>query len=151
MHSLWHQLCTKQTLSYVFFGIITVVVNYIAFSLYISIFGVASTLPANFVAFLIATAVAFLTNKRYVFHSTSWKRSVLKREITAFLGARVFSFIFEEGSLFLCLHYFHIDNYSLWGLNCINIAKIVLSGVVIIMNYILSKFFIFNPRPNKNG
>ena len=143
MRRLIRKALYRETILYVFIGIITVLVNYIVFSLLVFLWGIDVSLLANFLAFLVAVVVAFVTNKLFVFRSTSWTAPVLKREIPSFLFARVLSFLFEELALWLCLALLHLDAVSFLGITGIHYAKIVLSAIVIILNYVFSKFYIF--------
>ena len=146
MRGLFQKLLNKEMLLYLFFGIVSTVVNYAVFTLMLSLWGVGASLWANFVAFLAAVTVAFITNKLFVFKSTDWTRFVLKKELPSFLGARVLSFMFEEVSLWLCLDMLHLDSAFFLGINCILYAKIVLSVMVIILNYLSSKFYVFRQK-----
>lgn len=142
MNKLFHKLCNRETVSYLTFGVLTTLVNYVTFALILCFFGEGSTLAANAVAFVAAVAFAYITNKLFVFRSKSWSRGVLAREISSFVGARLFSFAFEELGLLMCM-WLSVEQYSLFGVNGIMIAKIILSVVVVILNYFFSKFFIF--------
>lgn len=97
---------------------------------------------ANAVAFVAAVAFAYITNKLFVFESKSWSGKVLLRELPAFVGARLLSFGLEELGLLICM-WIQVEQYSLFGLNGILVAKVVLSLVVVVLNYFFSKCFIF--------
>lgn len=142
MKRIFQKLCNRETISYLFFGVLTTVINYGVFALIIYSFGEESTLIANVAAFVAAVAFAYITNKLFVFESKSWERSVLLREIASFVGARLFSFGFEELGLLACM-LLNVGRYSLFGINGIMIAKIVLSFAVVMLNYFFSKFIIF--------
>jgi len=143
MWRLFNKLLSRETILYVFFGIITVLVNYVVFSLLIALWGTGASLLANLLAFLVAVVVAFVTNKLFVFQSRSWTGAVLKKEIMSFLFARVLSFLFEEFALWLCLAMLHLDAVRFLGISGIHYAKIILSAIVIVLNYVFSKFYIF--------
>lgn len=142
MKGLFHKLCNRETVSYLFFGVLTTVVNYGVFALILHFFGPESTLIANGAAFVAAVTFAYVTNKLFVFESKSWAKEVLARELPSFVGARLFSFAFEELGLLVCM-WLQVERFSLFGLNGILIAKIVLSFVVVVLNYFFSKCFIF--------
>lgn len=142
MNKLFHKLCNRETVSYLIFGVLTTVINYVTFALMLCFFGEESTLVANGVAFVAAVAFAYITNKLFVFRSKSWAWAVLAREISSFVGARLFSFAFVELGLLVCM-WLRVEQYSLFGINGIMIAKIILSFAVVILNYFFSKFFIF--------
>ena len=146
MKALLRRLLNRETISYLFFGAVTVAVNYIAFELLIWLWGVEASLWANVLAFVVAVITAYITNKLFVFQSKSWSAAVLKKELPMFFGARLASFIFEEAALLLSIAVFHADKAELFGVAAIHVVKLVLSALVIIMNYIFSKFFIFTGK-----
>lgn len=146
MRRLLQRFLIRETLLYIAFGFVTMIVNYIVFSLLVDLWGVEASLLANLLAFLAAVVVAFVTNKLFVFNSTSWTAPVLKKEIPSFLFARVLSFVFEEISLWVCLEMLHLDAACFWGISGIHYAKIGLSVVVIMLNYLFSKFYIFRKK-----
>ena len=91
-------------------------------------------LVANAIAWFLAITFSFLANKYYVFESKSFAREVWVKEAAEFLGARGLSCIIDMGGMFLLV--------SILGINK-NYAKLFITLVVIIINYILSKFWIF--------
>ena len=133
----------KETLSYLFFGVLTTIINYLAFVVGIFILGPNNTLTVNTIAFILATIFAYVTNKIWVFNSKSWSIKILKSEITSFLGARIFSFLFEQLGLLVCISILNVANYYIFNVNGIMISKVILSFLVVILNYVVSKFFIF--------
>ena len=149
-----------ETVTYVFFGVCTTVVNLLAFKIFNIILGEGLYLVSNIIAWIIAVVFAYITNKLWVFQSKSFASDVLKREIPAFFGARIFSFFLEEGGLWLFVECLGFDRYSL-GFTWIKdaqtsgqlaiggkmLSKLIIAVVVIILNYFFSKVLIF--RKNK--
>lgn len=89
---------------------------------------------ANAVAWILAITFSFLTNKYLVFESRSFSREVWVKEAMEFFGARGLSCVIDMGGMFLMV--------SILGINK-NYAKLIINVVVSIINYILSKFWIF--------
>ncbi len=143
MRKLLHRVLNRQTMTYMFFGFLTTIINYVAFWCVITIFGQQTALSANVVAFVFSVVFAYLTSKLFVFHSRSWKKDVLLREICSFFGARILSFAFEELGLLICLKCLDLGSIQIWRIDGMMIAKISLSVIVVLVNYFLSKFFIF--------
>ena len=137
------KLLNRETVSYLIFGVLTTIVSYLVFCFGTQLFGEANALWVNAASFLAAASFAYVTNKRFVFESKSWTLSVLRKELPAFFGARIVSFLLEEAGLWICLELLHADRYQLLGISGIMIAKILLSLVVVVLNYIFSKLFIF--------
>ncbi|MEG1132370.1 MAG: GtrA family protein [Romboutsia sp.] len=137
-------LLNKETLSYLFFGVLTTVVNYTVFVGSLFLLEGERPLLANTIAFILATLFAYITNKAWVFKSNDWNIKNLTAEIVSFSGIRTLSFFFEQIGLSIFISVFNIGEYVIFGVNGVIIIKIILSFIVVIANYALSKFFIFN-------
>ncbi|MCD8089464.1 MAG: GtrA family protein [Clostridiales bacterium] len=133
------KLYRSEVIRYLFFGGLTTVVGvgtYWLFSNALSVDGEITPLAvqlANFLSWILAVAFAYITNKLFVFESKSFKPSFLVREAGAFVSARVFSLVVEALWIFVT---------TLLGLND-KIAKIIGQFFVVVINYVLSKLFIF--------
>ena len=143
------KLLNRETILYLIFGVATTVVNYIVFYLmYELVFGRDSSLAANAIAFVAAVIFAFVVNKMYVFESKSWSLEALRSEVPAFLAARIGSFLIEEAGLWFCEGVLKLNGvilFSVLGIQVdgITFAKLALSVVVVILNYIFCKWFVF--------
>ena len=146
MRNILKKTINRETVTYLIFGLLTTVINYAVFWLFLKILGDAAALIANVVAFVFATSFAYVTNKLFVFQSRSWKSTVVRKEILSFLSARVLSFLFEEVGLFVCANLLKLGRHTVWGIDGIMLSKIVLSLVVVAINYVLSKFLIFKDQ-----
>lgn len=153
------KLLNRETILYLIFGVLTTLVNYVLFWLGLKLFTERYTLIINVFCFLAAATFAYVTNKLFVFESKSWRMSVLKKEIPAFFAARIFSFGLEEFGLWLCKDVFRVGRYELvlrlgshrLSVGGIMIAKIVLSVVVVLLNYVFSKLYIFRKSGGNAG
>lgn len=137
------KIINRETILYLVFGILTTVVNYGVFYIGLRLLGEKYTLLINIVCFIAASTFAYVTNKMFVFESKSWSLRVLKTEVPAFFGARIFSFLLEEAGLWLFTFPLHAGRYQFFGVNGVMIAKIALSLAVVLLNYFFSKLFIF--------
>lgn len=140
----------REQIVYVFFGVLTTAVNLIVFHLSERALGENRYLVSNIVAWLCSVAFAYITNKIWVFKSKAWSKRVLLKEIPTFVSARVFSFVVEEVGLYLlvdCLSMkelaFDIFGFEIYGSM---IAKVILAVIVVILNYVFSKFIVFGKR-----
>ena len=152
MSKLWHfcrRCLANETISYLFYGVLTTVVSYVSFWLALRLLGQENALWANVISFIAAVLFAYITNKLFVFNSKSWAWSVLKTEFPSFIGGRLFSFGLEELGLWLCVDILLVGNYNLWGINGVMLAKIILSFVAVAVNYVLSKFLVFRRKNTK--
>ena len=143
------KLLNRETVLYIVFGVATTVVNYIVFHiLYNVLWSQSHSLAANAAAFVAAVVFAFVVNKLFVFESRSWDAATLKREIPSFLGARIGSFGIEEAGLFLAEKVFRLGGVvaiTIGGtaFDWITVVKIALAFVVVALNYVFCKLFVF--------
>lgn len=137
------KLIKSETGLYLFYGVMTTVVNYVSFWLALQLLGYDRILIVNTFSFICAVVFAYVTNKLFVFKSKSWQWSVLKVEIPSFLSARILSYIFEQAGLYLSANVLHLERYFVFGIDGVLIAKVVLSFTVVLINWAISKFLIF--------
>lgn len=137
----------SEAILYIVFGVLTTAVNFVAFWLFTKLLGDRVYLLNNALAWVVAVAFAYVTNKLFVFESKSWEIKLVVREVAEFLGARLFSLLIEEGGLWLLVSPLGFDKISVNILGATItgqiIAKVILAVIVIILNYIFSKFVIF--------
>lgn len=124
-------------LVYLFFGALTTLVNFAVYFLLYNLLSVSATL-SNVIAWAVAVVVAYLTNKPFVFHSHDWTLRVVFPEFAKFLGCRIGSGALETGIIWLTVDILAFDG---------NWIKIIVSVLVVILNYIASKLIVF--RKNK--
>ena len=123
-------------LSYLIFGGLTTLVNFLVyFPLYNWLRW--SAVLSNSAAWVIAVIFAFLTNKPFVFKSYDWSGSVVWRELTKFVGCRIGSGLFETIIVWIFV------DMMCWNGNWI---KIIVSILVVILNYISSKWIVFTKK-----
>ena len=128
----------KEGLLYLFFGGGTTLINIISFIIFRQF--KLSVDVSNVIAWLIAVIFAFITNKLFVFDSKNTDRKTVMKETISFLIARVISLGIDTGLLHLMIDFMKIHEV---------IAKVISNIVVIIVNYIFSKLFIF--KKEKKG
>lgn len=124
----------QEMIMYIIFGVLTTLVN--AFTYYICSFILKySTATGTILAWITAVLFAYITNKIWVFKSTSWKAGIVFKEAISFFSCRAATG-FGDLIIMVCLvDYMHIN-----GL----IAKILANIFVVITNYLASKLYIFN-------
>ena len=131
-------ISNKELILYLIFGILTTVVNFIVYSIATRLFSIEELL-ANALSWLIAVIFAYVTNKLYVFSSKSWTVEIITKELTGFLTARVFSLGVDTLIMF-----FGIKILLMFDLY----VKLISQIVVVILNYVLSKYFVFKNKPS---
>lgn len=142
INNLIKKFLNKETISYLIFGVLTTIINIVVFwfaerELAFIMSEDAASLVGNVIAWVISVAFAFVTNKLFVFESKSMAFKVVMAELTGFVIARLLSLAFDEGFMFFAI--------VLLGMNSL-LAKIISNVFVVIINYVLSKFFIFKNK-----
>lgn len=122
-----------DVLAYLIFGVLTTAVNYLV---YLPVYNILE-LPAAFsnaIAWVVAVAFAYLTNKPFVFKSRDWSKETVIPELTKFVSCRVASGAMETLILLLTV--------DILGWNG-NIWKLLTQVMVVILNYVFSKCVVF--------
>ena len=120
-------------LSYLFFGGLTTVVNYLVYLPCFNLLALSAAV-SNAIAWVVAVAFAYLTNKPFVFRSHDWSAKTVVPELTKFVGSRIASGALETGIIFVTV------DCLLWNGN---IMKLITSVLVVIINYVASKLLVF--------
>lgn len=138
------KLISKEVFSYLFFGVLTTVVNLIVFKIFKDRMNV---LVANVIAWVAAVVFAFVTNKLFVFESKSWKPKVFVKEIVSFGGARLITLGIEELGLFVMINCLHLERtLALPFVSGEMVIKGIIAVVVVVLNYVFSKLIIFKKK-----
>lgn len=125
----------REILLYVFFGGLTTVVSIGSFILFDGLLHIHE-LIANVLSWIFAVGFAYATNRRWVFCSKATGKD-LWTEACGFYGGRLLTLGMEEGLLLV---------FVTWlGLNS-TVIKLAAQFVVLVGNYILSKFLIFRKK-----
>lgn len=148
MHELLRQFVLKnrELISYLFFGVVTVGVNWIVYVFLVTILK-QSVEMSNGVAWVCAVLVAYITNRKFVFFSENKSIREKAKEVGLFFGSRIISGVIEIGG-FLILYYAGL-NQTLFGIDGF-VAKLLISVFVIIFNYVVSKIVIFKKKVRRN-
>lgn len=123
----------EDILSYLVFGVLTTLVNFLVYYPLTNLWGLSATV-SNVIAWAVSVAFAFLTNKPFVFKSHDWSVRVTVPELVKFVGTRVGSGFLETAMIFV-----FVDCLAWDG----NMMKLVVSVLVVIINYVGSKLFVF--------
>lgn len=132
------KILTKEVILYIIFGICTTIVNLGSFYIMNSLLHWEENI-SNLIAILLAVLFAYITNKDLVFHSNA--KGIKNRiiQFIKFMIGRAFTMIVE-----------FVGGILLFQLPIPNIiTKALLTVIVIILNFFISKFFAFNNSDNK--
>ncbi len=140
----------KELIIYVFFGVLTTVVNLSVFWLFSRILGDERYLITNVIAWVAAVSFSFLTSKIWVFESKQWNFKVLFKEVSSFFAARILTLGIEEMGLYFFVDTLSFSEISLrifsFEIGGELISKALIAVVVVVVNYVLSKLVIFRKK-----
>ena len=122
------QFLSGETLRYLIFGVLTVIVNTVSFKLLDLVMG---DIAANTLAFFIAVLFAYWTNSQFVFQTGMAWKSFLE-----FMAMRICTLPIDDGGMWLLLTL---------GVNDL-VAKCAVNVVIIVINYLASKLVIFKKK-----
>ena len=126
-------------LAYLFFGGLTTLVNFLVYAPLFYWIHLSAAL-SNVLAWVVAVAFAYLTNKPFVFKSHDWSAKTVFPELGKFVGCRIGSGLLETAVLALT-----VDVLAWNGI----LMKALVSILVVVLNYIGSKLLVF--RKSDNG
>ena len=127
------RILNKETISYVIFGILTTIVNLISYYFFSNIINI-NYLISNTISWIISVVFAYITNKFYVFNSKDKKKDVMVKEFIKFVNCRLTSGVIEILLLFLLVDIMKINDI---------ISKLAIGVIVVVLNFIFSKIFVF--------
>lgn len=161
MKTIIKKLINKETISYIIFGVLTTVVNWIVYRLcdmwlsggsdgvekvyesamQESLHTFLDKGAAGIIAWVIAVAFAYVTNRQFVFSERAHGFKGISLECGRFVGARVLTGIIEILGVPLLI--IMGLKAQLFGLD---VAKLVVSVIIIVLNYVFSKLFVFKEK-----
>lgn len=125
-----------DVLTYLIFGVLTTVVNYAVYLPVYNLLGLSASV-SNCIAWVVAVAFAFLTNKPFVFKSHDWSKQTVIQELTKFISCRIASGAAETVILLVSVDILHWNG---------NIWKLVTQVLVVVLNYFGSKLLVFRKK-----
>lgn len=136
----------KEVIMYLIFGVLTTIVSWGSYAVFEMVFEKAivdvNVLVAvsNVLSWVAAVLFAYVTNKLFVFESKSFKPTTVFKELGLFVGSRLISGVVEWVGVPL-LVWIGL-NQTIFGVEGM-FAKVLVSVIVVIINYILSKLIVF--------
>ena len=127
----------REIVVYGIVGVLTTVVSWLSsfiLKLFLDDQIALQNLVINSLSWIAAIAFAYPTNRLFVFES---KNSNILQECAEFVGSRIATGVAEVGLMSLLVNALHVN---FW------ISKLLVSVIVIIANYILSKLIVFQAK-----
>lgn len=123
----------KELVLYAIFGCLTTVLNIVVYFILTHIF-IFNFMFSNALAWMIAFIFAYYTNSKFVFSYLPFFSEGCLRRFIKFFNSRIFT-----GVLDMFLMWFFVGDLKIND----SISKFVVNVIVIILNYVMSKFLIF--------
>lgn len=124
----------KEVINYLVFGGLATVVNFVCYFIFARLIGIDEVISSG-LSWFFSVLFAYVTNKIFVFESKTNTIKDFIKEIVSFFLARVLSGALCDVGTFALM-------VKIFGINDI-VAKIVTQVMVVVVNYIFSKCFIF--------
>ena len=143
--SLIKKLANKETVLYLIFGVLATVLNIVLFYLFINIWKMSTGL-GNILDTIICILFQYFTNRIWVVESKNNGKEAIK-EFIQFILARGLTAIIDQIFVVVGVDFFVAKyvSYSQQGIFSVGI-KILSNIIVIVLNYIFSKLFVFNKK-----
>lgn len=123
----------EEIINYVIIGGLTTIVSIVSYTVFRILLN-KSLVIAEILSWILAVTFAYITNKTIVFKSK--KKSILKESIS-FFTSRILTLLLGIGILIVLEWIF--PETSRWQM----IAKFLQQLIILVLNYILSKLFVF--------
>ena len=126
----------SEIINYLIVGVLTTLVSIVIYAVFTKVFHV-NYMISNVISWIGSVSFAYVTNKVFVFKSKCDNDMDVLIEIYQFFKYRVFSFIIDILLMYLFVELVNIDDM---------IAKIIVQVIVIVLNYVFSKLFVFKKK-----
>lgn len=124
----------RELVVYGIFGVLTTIVSFGSFYILRKVFLNVNESILNTISIILAILFAYFTNRKFVFKS---KEKNIFAEFAKFIGSRIASALFEIVSFWILNELVKMDGM---------LAKAIVSVFVVIINYVLSKIFVFKSK-----
>ena len=119
----------REVIMYLFFGGLTSIISIVLYAMFFK--SGLSNLFANGLSLFFAILFAFLTNRKWVFRTNG---AFFFKECCSFYLGRLATAVLEMLIMYAFVDILAYNNF---------VMKVIATVIVVIINYILSKFFVF--------
>ncbi|MCD7880456.1 MAG: GtrA family protein [Clostridiales bacterium] len=130
------KLLSREFILYVLFGVLTMIINTVTYAVLYNWLG-WENVTSTAVAWAVSVIAAYLTNRIWVFGNKAHGFQSVLWEFSAFILCRV-----ATGVLDIAIMHFGVDVFHFYGV----LMKLFSNVIVVIGNYIASKFWIFKKK-----
>ena len=123
----------REIIMYIIIGVCTTLVNLITYTIMYKYLNIDINV-SNVVSIISAIIFAYFTNRIFVFESKNNTIQEITAEIRIFISARIVTMIIEVVGVYVLVVMNHNDEF---------IGKLKVQVIVLVLNYIMSKFIVF--------
>lgn len=137
----------KEIITYIIFGGLTTAVSFVSYAVFTKIIpiqnGITLASVSNVLSWICAVLFAFVTNKIWVFESKEKGAKKVFSEFCKFVASRLLTGVIEwAGVPFLMYIGLKQTIFGIEGM----LSKVLVSVIVVILNYVFSKLFVFKGK-----
>ncbi len=136
IYAILGKLCNRESLTYIFFGVLTTAVDWVSYAVLWALG--ADYRVSTALSWVAAVLFAFVTNKFFVFRSFDISLKYLWKEFVSFVACRAATGVFTMVGMIVMVDVLHWNEFF---------GKFMVSAISLVLNYILSKLFIFKTDP----
>ena len=161
MKAFWKKY--KEIILYIVFGVLTTLVDFLVYTPLTDllgkdrrVIGIPWYIYTSVIAWVAAVLFAYITNKLWVFEPTGAKKKGIAKELAVFAGGRVLTLLIQLLLMWFFIDLIHADEWGIcrWAAGLIGqqghfAIKAGVSVIVVILNYVFSKLFVFRKKKEK--
>ena len=140
MKKLILKMYENDVIRYIFWGGCTTLVNLVSF--YLMRIAGLPLMAANIISIILAILFAYVVNSRFVFHDSCETLKDHRQPFVKFISARLVTMVIEVGGVWLLAVVMGFHDM---------VAKFCTQFLVLVLNYIFSKFLIFTTGKKTGG
>ena len=140
MKKLILKMYENDVIRYIFWGGCTTLVNLVSF--YLMRIAGLPLMAANIISIILAILFAYVVNSRFVFHDSCETLKDHIQPFVKFISARLVTMVIEVGGVWLLAVVMGFHDM---------VAKFCTQFLVLVLNYIFSKFLIFTTGKKTGG
>ena len=140
MKKLILKMYENDVIRYMFWGGCTTLVNLVSF--YLMRIAGLPLMAANIISIILAILFAYVVNSRFVFHDSCETLKDHIQPFVKFISARLVTMVIEVGGVWLLAVVMGFHDM---------VAKFCTQFLVLVLNYIFSKFLIFTTGKKTGG
>ncbi len=126
----------EEIINYLIVGVLTTLVSIVAYFIFAKIFGI-NYLISNVISWIISVAFAYVTNKLFVFKDKEKDKKQVLIQVYQFVKYRLLSLIIDVFLMYVFVELIKLNDM---------IAKVINQVIVIVLNYVFSKLFVFKSK-----